>query len=159
MREWSARHAYVIAARGRLRRQTPRGMALSKWAGIKARAGNADGKHPAYADVELRMTRQEFVDWFIAEASQWNATYPGVKPTVDRRDSRGHYELGNLQLASLSDNSRRQRWRPNLDAPDGMLWCGRCRQHKPREAFAKCARIWTGRQSHCKACNREERAR
>lgn len=33
-----------------------------------------------------------------------------------------------------------------------VKYCGKCRQRKPIDAFAKCRTLPDGRQSHCRAC-------
>lgn len=105
------------------------------------------------------MTREEFVAWAIPAFRRWRQRYPGERATVDRRDPFGHYELANLRVLSYGENSQLQRVRPNLYAPGGMLWCGKCRQHKPVDQFARNRSLWTGYQSRCKACNILDRRR
>lgn len=48
---------------------------------------------------------REFIAWFVVQYSskkEWN------RATVDRIDSNGNYEFGNIQLIELSENTKRR---------------------------------------------------
>ena len=138
-------------------RKTLRGRLVSIYNGMRSRAGNRDGRHPAYASVKLLLSRDEFLAWAIPAFSRWMLDHPGERPSIDRIQF-GDYELGNLQILSILDNTRKQKHRPNMNAPEGMAWCSRCQKHLPRTAFAAhSANPVNGLQSYCKDCNRAYR--
>jgi len=53
------------------------------------------------------MTKSEFYFWAKPRYEEFLETHSGVRPSVDRIDSYGHYELGNLQVISFSENSKK----------------------------------------------------
>jgi hypothetical protein len=144
-------------------RLTPQGWAAYTWQSILSRAGNADGQHPAYALVEVQMTREEFIAWAKPRIAAWWKANPGVTPSVDRKKNAGHYELGNLRIISLSANSRLQATHKNVHAPRGKAWCAFCRDYFPRKNFYKNRNAPHGLQFCCKKCsgnqNRKSRMR
>jgi hypothetical protein len=79
--------------------------ALIIWYGIVARCENKNGKCPTYKNVKLKMTRQEFLNWYKPERLKFELSRPGIIPSVDRIDNNGNYELSNLQLLSRSENT------------------------------------------------------
>lgn len=76
---------------------------------MKGRSGNRDGRHPTYADVECRIAEDDFQRWEHKELLIFRCRYPGKTPSVDRINSRGHYEIGNIQLLPKGMNSRKRR--------------------------------------------------
>ena len=122
-------------AREQKRRSTPRGKAFAMWNSMKSRSENKDGKHPAYADVKLQITQTAFITWAIPEIDAWIKANPTDIPSVDRRENSGHYEISNLRIISLSENSRLQAAHKNVHAPNGMAWCGGCQDYLPRYEF------------------------
>jgi hypothetical protein len=136
-------------------RQTAVGRANSAWNRICQRAGNADGQHPAYAKVELRISREAFVAWFIPEIENWLREYPDETPSVDRKDNDGHYEVDNLRIISLSENSRLQPGHKNVHRPIGKVWCGQCNDYLPEDQFYRHQNSTTGYQPRCKHHTRQ----
>lgn len=90
-------------------RDTPNGKANQTWHKLLDRCCNKNGKNPAYARVECRMSQEEFMQWYIQKYSNWMASHPDETASVDRIDSAGHYEISNIRLISLSENVRRSR--------------------------------------------------
>lgn len=86
-------------------RKTPKGLASVKWTGIIFRAENRKGNTPAYENVKLLMTREEFMNWAIPEITRFLKQFPNKTPSVDRKDSFGHYELSNLRIVDRGINS------------------------------------------------------
>lgn len=82
-------------------RESPQGRAVQTWHKILQRVGNKDGKNPSYSDVELRMTKQEFLEWAIPQYKNWNES---TTPSINRIDPYGHYEIDNLEIISLESN-------------------------------------------------------
>ena len=69
--------------------------------------------------IEARITRQDFIAWYIQEAGG------RTDLTIDRIDNDGHYELGNIQLITNSDNLRKAHRESNAmksaDSKKGLL--------------------------------------
>lgn len=51
--------------------------------------------------IELKISREDFIVWYIRE------TKGRTDLTIDCVDNDGHYELGNMQLITISENSRK----------------------------------------------------
>ncbi len=134
-------------------RQTAHGKAGSVWNGICQRAGNTDGRHPTYAGVELRMTREAFMTWAVPRYAAWLRDHPDVPPSIDRKRLAGHYEISNLQIISLSDNSRWSGAHKNVLAPPGKAWCAFCCCYYARDNFYRNSRAPHGLQFLCKRCS------
>ena len=73
------------------------------WGGMVKRTK----KYKSYREhgVEIRMTREEFATWARHQLPIFFASSLGKSPSVDRIDSKGHYELSNIQLISPEENS------------------------------------------------------
>lgn len=128
-------------------RQTPRGRAVSAWHDLFKKI-----RQPEYLGIEVRIEKDVFLAWAEQEFSKWYRDNPGVRPSVDREDPDGHYELGNIRVISLAENSRRKRDNHNVHAPEGKAWCARCLTYKDRAEFSICRRNQHGLQNHCKPC-------
>ncbi len=98
------------------------------WFGMRRRAGNKDGNHPAYASVKLLVEQEEFYRWYKRRLRAFNVLFPGERPSVDRIDPTGHYEFSNLRLLPVGLNSRLRRNARKYFAPEGMQWCSGCQQ-------------------------------
>ena len=131
---------------------TPKGRASRMWTTLCERAG----KVRYYEHVQVRMTRDEFLRWAVPAIRRWWSRHPGETPTVDRKDSQGHYELGNLRITSRGENTRNRSYNKNLVAPEGMAWCGgKCQRYLPIEAFSTRPSRSVGVQGRCKKCHAE----
>lgn len=140
----------------RQRGSTPAGRANRMWRGMIARANNSDGDHPTYADVELRMSRDEFISWAIPVLEEWYLKNPDVVPTVDRIENSGHYELGNLRFISGTENTHFRGTNRNVHGPEGHAWCSLCKRYLPSEHFSKDASSQHGLQNKCKDCTSQK---
>jgi len=81
--------------------------------GYKA-ANNTNIKNLQYINkgIELRITKDEFYEWCNAQWDLIDSIYKsGEKPTIDRINSNGHYELSNMRIISMSENLARRKWR------------------------------------------------
>lgn len=107
---------------------------------------------PAYSGVEIRMERDEFLEWAIPEYEGWMADNPNQTPSLDRIDPSQHYSLGNLRILSRGENTRLARNHKNVHAPSGKAWCGVCRRYLPTNSFWKNSVAFNGKQSRCKTC-------
>lgn len=131
-------------------RGTPYGQAARAWLSILHRLRSRD----TYQGRELRMTREEFMAWAVPIYASWDASRG--RPTVDRIDNDGHYELSNLQIISMSENSAKD---SRIVSPDGQSWCGGCQAHMDRSCFTKNRAQWDGLSKICRECEREKRRR
>lgn len=87
---------------------TAHGWANRSWQRLVSRANNRDGRHPTYVNVDVRMTKNEFLEWAIPRYKEWIETHFAYEiPTIDRIDSTAHYEIMNIRILSKSDNSMR----------------------------------------------------
>lgn len=136
-------------------RQTPKGAAACAWNRLTSRAGAKYNHRPCYGPVEVLLAREQFMAWAIPQYEAWFREHAGVTPSVDRIDSSGHYQLGNLRLITRSENCRRTRANRMLNAPTGHCWCSKCKRYLPVAMFTP-ARITsksrTGYKSRCKPC-------
>lgn len=135
-------------------RNPARHLALIRWRSICDRALNRDGKHPTYARIELRFSREEFLAWAIPEFSRWLRDRPEQTACIDRSDNTGHYEIGNLRLVTLPESNRNRihKGKPKRD-PAGLHWCRECGRLLPIEQFYK------GHGALCKRHDNERRLR
>lgn len=134
------------------RRRNPFWEARWAWGRIKGRAGNLYGNNPQYATVEVRMTRDEFLAWAIPAYTEWYRTHPAENPSIDRIESDKHYESGNLQLLTLSENSLKTKRLKNVYAPPGQAWCTIHKAYLPKDQFYKSDRQRYGVTTECREC-------
>lgn len=85
---------------------TPKGKAATAWRGIIRRTTNIN-LYPSYVGVRVKISRDDFMKWAIPAISKFVELNPSVRPSVDRIDSDGHYELSNLRIISQPENSAR----------------------------------------------------
>lgn len=102
----------------KMRAKLPRALAVSKWHSMQQRIK----RRSSYKDIKVRITRGEFLDWVIPLLESWN--WSNGIPSVDRINSKGHYELGNMQIIPWSENSVKDS--KNNRAPRGTRWCNKC---------------------------------
>ena len=76
---------------------------MTKWQGMVRRCG----KDPHYKAVEIRMTKQEYLDWAIPALAEFRKTYSNETCSIDRIESKGHYELDNIRFIPYGENSAR----------------------------------------------------
>lgn len=132
--------------------RTPLYRAKAAYCGMVARCENANGKNPAYANVKLKMTLDEWLKWAVPRYRRFIAKHPGQSPCASRKGDAGHYEIGNIEIIDASENRARQR-AILLMREDGTKLCGRCRQVKDaNENFAKHRNRPDGYATWCKAC-------
>ena len=122
----------------------------STWNTINARSGKQRG----YEHVQIRMTRQEFLDWALPKYEQWMKDRPDETPSLDRVDPNGHYEISNLRLLERGENSRLAKNHPNVHAKEGTAWCCRCEQYLDVSQFWRSKSNYNGLQGRCKDCQR-----
>lgn len=126
--------------------------AKAAYAGMFARCGNANGKNPTYADVELRMTLREWVEWSIPHYAKFIAENPHLSPAAARYGDEGHYEIGNIEIISTVENRKRM-GAPSALCQDGTKLCSRCRVVKQATCFSKRHRNYDGLNYWCRECN------
>jgi hypothetical protein len=84
--------------RAREKRKTLEGWASVKYREMKCRCG----KRKYYKNVKVLLSKEEFID--IVKKSNFKQLN---EPSVDRIDSSGHYELGNIQIIEKRENDGR----------------------------------------------------
>lgn len=129
---------------------SPSRRATRTWNTIKSRVG--PGKQASYVNVEVRMTRQEYIDWALPAFEKWMAENPGLTPSVDRIRSAGHYEIGNVRILERGQNSRLASGNMNVHAPEGKAWCSLCKRYLDKVNFQRCASAFNGLQKRCRPC-------
>lgn len=90
--------------------RTYKGKIGAMWASMNARQGVA----PYYTNVKVLMTRYEFNE-FIEKSNFKELYYQWVNsgfvrkltPSIDRLDNKGNYDLGNIQIITTSENSKK----------------------------------------------------
>lgn len=133
--------------------KTPAGAARFAWQRVLAQVHH----HPAYAHVRIRISREDFMTWAIPAYEAWFRDKPGIKPSIDRIDSAGHYEIANLQMIPHRQNCGKTCRAINAGLPSGRKQCGHCKQVLPFESFAKVKPNATGTFGlfgWCRECNR-----
>lgn len=137
-------------------RKTPQGWSGMAWGNITMRL-----KHDAdYASVELRMTREAFIAWCVPRIRRWWSSHPTGKPSIDRKDDRGHYELTNIRILDVRENSRRRKFNKNSKAPAGKAWCSGHRSYISITKFSPApSRPPLFVNNRCRACKRSAYAR
>lgn len=91
-----------------------KGKALQMWDGINRRAEDKEGTRPSYKSVRNLLTKEEFLTWAVTELNKWSKKYNLSAASVDRINPEKHYEIGNLQILSLSDNVKKS-WKDRKD--------------------------------------------
>lgn len=133
--------------------RTPHYRARSAYWGMLARCGNPNGKNPTYANVELRMTLEEWMTWAVPRYEEFNLLHSDVSPAVSRYGDMGHYEIGNMEIISQAENaSRQKRDTTYLLRPDGNKLCSKCLAVHSKEKFSKASRNRDGLATWCRQC-------
>ena len=120
--------------------------ALSRYYIILNRLKNTNTpRNSCYKGVKMTMTKDEFVNWFMAN------DFDGA--SVDRIDKTKDYSIDNVQLIPLVENMRKDR----IKEKNGICQCFRCKAFKGLEDFAKDKRRVNGRSTICKICDNARR--
>lgn len=98
-------------------------------------------KNRCYKGVEVRISREDFIRWFMAN------DFEGC--SVDRIKSTEHYELGNIQMLTLAENIAKDK----VKMKDGKCECYTCKELKPMCEFSKDSRRQNGYSTLCKTCD------
>ena len=132
-------------------RKTPKGKATTMWNAILYRLKYES----SYKDVQLNLTRPEFLSWVIPQLENWCLTKPIEDASLDRIDNAGHYEIPNLQLLSRKDNNLKRSYYKFNKAPVGTVWCTSCQDYLQVSMFSKCRTSITGFKNYCKSCAKQ----
>ena len=130
--------------------RSPLYRAKSAYAGMKKRCLNANGRSPAYAKVELRMTLKEWLAWATPRYLAFNKKYPKASPNASRIGDTGHYEIGNIQILPQKRNREVQNYRCRRVANEKL--CTRCQQVLSANAFTRKSSAHDGLDYWCRAC-------
>lgn len=124
--------------------RTPRYRATSAYYGMLARCGNVNGKNPAYSNVELRMTKEEWLEWAVPQYEKFVKDFPDQSPNVSRFGDSGHYEIGNLEIICQLENVKKQK-RSKTIIKSICLHCGTPFERRANgEKHTFCSRRCTG---------------
>lgn len=135
--------------------KTPRGKAARAWTSMNWRSGNKTGRTPAYAAVEVRMTREQFMLWAVPAFTLWQKNSPTKVASVDRVKNTGHYAVENIRLIEKVANQLRSTRYKNLNGcPRGKAWCSSCKAYHATSLFSSCARTPNGLQPMCREAHR-----
>ena len=136
--------------------RTPLYRAKAAYYEMLARCQNKNGKSPSYANVELRMTWDEWLAWSVPQYVLFDKEHPGEIPNAARNRDQGHYELGNIRITSVSENQAEQARRGIGQArPDGTKRCGICKNIQDVGEFSKNKSRPDGLHTNCKECQRK----
>ena len=102
--------------------QTALYRARSAYRGMKVRCGNPCGNNPAYENVKLNMTMQEWEQWSVPRYEDFIAQNPGVSPNAARKNDSGDYEIGNIEIISAEQNRKDMK----QNRPFSTLVCPEC---------------------------------
>jgi hypothetical protein len=131
--------------------RTPLYRAKRAYKDMIERCGNPTGKNPSYANVELRMSLDEWLLWAIPRYEKCIANHPDESPSVSRFGDTGHYEISNLEIIPFKKNRAQQKF-PNQLQSDGTKRCSRCFQIKKAAEFPKLSRAFDGLDHWCRKC-------
>ncbi len=134
----SPEHQEWASERYRRLSATPKGAAQSAWGNLTGRIRRAKAgvkRLRAYLGVEVRVTKEQFIQWAMPLFEAWFRDHPDETPSIDRISSEGHYEFDNMQMIPLPENSHKARRNKHLETPAGMKLCGRCKKLLPFASF------------------------
>ena len=83
--------------------QKPKGRATMLWHCMNQRCQ----KHKNYKSVEVRMSKNEWLEFAIPAIIEFLKNNPSGKPSVHRFNDLGHYEIGNIQIIDKKENMMR----------------------------------------------------
>ena len=151
---WDNLFAYCISCTKKRRNDDLRRKSIVQYGHIRRRI-----QRPRYEEkgIELRISREDFIAWYS------ESYFRGC--VVDRKDDKGHYEIGNMNLITPTEHNRKKRKDrlENLGIVETFgRYCYQCRQEKPFESFyQKKAKVseWNtlGLSEECAECTRKHR--
>jgi hypothetical protein len=118
---------------------------------MKRRALDAAGENPSYRYVELRMTKQEWLDWALPRYIEFLEKNPHQSPNAARIGDVGHYEIGNIEIVTAAENLKTQTMKRRTRI-DGLKPCSRCKRRLAPKEFNRRSSAWDGLQSFCREC-------
>lgn len=131
-----------------------------KYHGMKQRCGRGRG----YEKIEVRCSIDEFVNHFrndpifLALHTAWvdAGRVMGIAPSIDRIDSQGHYEFGNMQFLTNIENFKKGREanqaRVRMKLQSQVKRCALCHRVLTFDLFSRKSNEPTGRHTRCKEC-------
>lgn len=134
--------------------QTALYRAKAAYANMIARCLNANGNNPAYSDVELRMTKEEWLTWAVPQYEDFMIQFPNTTPNASRFNDDGHYEINNIHIIPQKDNRNEMKF--DCQAVDGIKICSRCGVDKPISKFNKKRSAADGLDYWCRTCKKDE---
>jgi len=90
---------------GRKPKKTARHYACNAWCRMNRRVKN----YPSYVrkKIKVLMTREEFIAWACVEFQKFLNINNFSSPSIDRINPDGHYEISNIRVLSLEENTTR----------------------------------------------------
>lgn len=118
--------------------------ANNKYNGIISRLNRIDrSKNKHYKGIRFKTSREDFIKWFMPLDFEGSS--------IDRINKDKDYEIGNIQVISISDNIRKDK----VKSKNGMCVCYICNKRKPLSAFCKDKRRINGHSTICIECERQ----
>jgi len=134
-------------------KHTVKRKATQMWQDIKSRVAGKTGRSFSYKNIELCMTRDEFINWVSPQLEKWKERYGNLTDvSLDRKDNSKNYELDNLQLLTKYENTIKRSNNKNVIAPEGKAWCCYCKIYLETDNFHKLKSSYNGLAKMCKSC-------
>lgn len=135
--------------------QQPKYRWAKAWGNMIRRVENRIGNRPTYKNIKLKISKEEFKEWYIEAMESWEKSNPNQCGSIDRIDNLGDYSLDNLQILELGKNSQKRQMNKNYFATKYVLWCSRCGSYRAKRLFHRNRSSATGRDWLCKQHKRE----
>lgn len=137
--------------------KTPVNRAKATFSNMIRRCKGGKAEEKAYAEVEVKMTRSEWLEWAVPKYETFLKQDPDGMPTVSRNGDIGHYELDNIRIVPWKENSieqhlkRERTWLERTCPECGEIFirCSRNVNFKERQGkTVTCSRRCGGVRSH-----------
>lgn len=137
--------------------RTPLYRAKAAFANMVRRCGNKTSRDPAYANVKVIFTKEAWLAWAVPRYEKFAEDHPTESPSVSRKEDCGDYEIGNVEIAPMSDNRVRQKAKLLMHADGTKLCGGKCKQVKLATDFNRNRTRPDGYDHICRVCRRCKR--
>ena len=132
--------------------RTPLYRARAAYKDMLQRCNNRNGKNPGYANVELQMTREEWLSWSLPLYEEFTRIHgEHESPSVSRIGDKGHYALGNLEIVKWSEHNKI----PHTLVVNGKKKCSACGRNRNADKFTKNRTTPSGLAGQCRDCKKK----